>query len=189
MELIKIEIDNLKVIAKKIAKFKRPFVATIGNFDGMHLYHQKVLAKAKEWSQYYDLPMVVISFSQNIYDYLNYEENRITSTKQKAEYIEKVYESELFIEVLTNDELVNTPKETFLNILKETFNIVRVVEGADFRFGAQGKGTVIDLQAVFGLENVWVEPRANEISSTKIRKLLKNGDKQAANDLLGIKVK
>ncbi|WP_051418442.1 hypothetical protein [Mesoplasma seiffertii] len=189
MELIKLNLTNREPIAKHVANFKQPFVATIGNFDGMHIYHQKILKQTKQWSQENNLPMMVITFSQNIYDYLNQQDNRITSTSQKAEYIQNTYNPELFVEIQTDDELVNTSKESFLKILKDDFKIIKIVEGADFRFGVQGQGTVEDLQKTFGLDNVWIEPRTNQISSTKIRQLLKNGDKVAANKLLGIKVK
>jgi riboflavin kinase/FMN adenylyltransferase len=100
------------------------------------------------------MPMLVISFSQNIFDYLNNQDNRITTTIQKAVYIEQTYNADLFIEIQTNNELITTSKETFIELLKNTFKVSKLVEGTDFRFGSNGEGNVESLQTAFGFENV-----------------------------------
>jgi riboflavin kinase/FMN adenylyltransferase len=48
MELIKVAINDLDILKTKLQNFQTPFVATIGVFDGMHLYHQKILKKTKQ---------------------------------------------------------------------------------------------------------------------------------------------
>jgi len=57
MELIR-SLHNLR-------QHHRKCVATIGNFDGLHLGHQAIISQLKEIANKYDLPTVVIIFNRN----------------------------------------------------------------------------------------------------------------------------
>ncbi|WP_051350867.1 hypothetical protein [[Acholeplasma] multilocale] len=182
MKIIRTNIKDLQKL-----ETEKNSIATIGIFDGFHLYHQKLLDIAKEHAVNEDLNFIVITFSKKVIDFFNDCDLSLINYDDKYDYLMKQYpEVTHFIEIETDQDLVNTTKEEFANILKDELNVVKLVEGQDFKFGSKASGNVEYLKEVFGEENVIIEPRHEEVSSSIIKSLISNGGMLDANRMLGI---
>ncbi len=185
MELIR-SLHNLR-------QHHRKCVATIGNFDGIHLGHQAIFSQLKEIGNKYDLPTVVIIFEPQPQEYFSPEHApvRLTRLREKVEEL-----SHLGIDRLVclkfNKELASLSAREFVELLLiEGLEINHLVVGDDFRFGKNRQGDYSMLEEMadeFGYELDHTNTCSFEgerISSTKIRQALANDDLDLASQLLG----
>jgi len=185
MEII-LGIDNLK----------RPFinpVITLGNFDGVHLGHQKIFEKVKEEALKIDGEGVVVTFEPHPLKVLSPQHclPLITPFRKKMILIEKSgIKTVLSIEFTLAFSQIS-PLEFFRNILVEKIKARKIIVGYDYRFGKKRKGDAELLKKVGKLFNVEVEVVEalkidhTIVSSSKIRELIKNGQVEEASKLLG----
>ena len=89
MELIDIHISNDKVFSTLNCNSK--VVVVIGNFDGLHLGHQKVIREAKQKAKQYKLPFGIMTFEPVPVMFFNKEikNHRINSLEQKKSQLKK----------------------------------------------------------------------------------------------------
>lgn len=152
----------------------------IGKFDGIHTGHRCLLSFAKDEN----LKMTMITFlfpkGQGIYSY-----------REKLALAEQLG-VEVFVGIPMTSEFMHMSKEQFVKeILVEKCNAKKVVVGADFCFGYQRSGNAQFLKKEgirYGFETIICEKKKMDgeiISSTWIRTLLKEGNMQQVNKLLG----
>jgi riboflavin kinase/FMN adenylyltransferase len=172
---------------------KQASVLTIGNFDGIHLGHRKLLALLHDIAVAENLPSVVISFTDHPAYVLK------TNTLPKLLCPASIKKRELLALGIDEVELINfTPefaKITALNFLKDTIVPVWkpkvILVGYDSHFGYKRQGDFQMLSAnadEFGYQVQYVEPlmyKSQPISSSTIRDLLSAGEITSANSLLG----
>ena len=175
----------------------RGCVATIGNFDGVHLGHQSVLKQVQKQALRLNKPSVVIVFEPQPLEFLNPADApaRLMCLREKLEALQSVGVDAVFC--LTFDEhLRNQTASQFIDqVLLEHLNIKHLVIGDDFRFGGDREGDFQLLQRSgekngFSVERTptQTEPegsKAIRISSTQVRKALAQGDFDRAQQLLG----
>lgn len=165
---------------------------TIGNFDGVHLGHQAIISQMVKQANSQGNPLIVITFFPNPYDFFN--------PKIKSFYLSTPKEKETLLlglgvgHVLTfqfDRAFANlTPKE-FLSELKAKLALETLVVGEDFALGKNRQGTIpvireIGKELSFQLKVLPSVSLGNmEISSTKVRKCLDDGDVACAAKLLG----
>lgn len=159
-----------------------PLCAAIGNFDGVHLGHQKLIEECKRHGYksavltFYPHPSV---FLKKIPDY-----KLITPMEYKADIFARMGIDYLII-VEFNDEMAKVSKVDFIAWMKR-MNIKSCVCGYDFTFGRQAEGTILDLAKEFEFYEikkfVFEDVR---VSSTYIRELLSDGNIERVNRLLG----
>jgi riboflavin kinase/FMN adenylyltransferase len=170
-----------------------PQVVTIGKFDGIHLGHQALLKTARETAHELGIEAVAVTFDRHPDALLNPANLKlpIIGECQKAELLDvNGMAAQL---VLTFDEaLAGLDPEEFVDmVLVTALNAQVVCVGEDFRFGAQGSGTVatlIQLGRQFGFEVKVVDSvsvNGQRVSTSLIRNLLDEGDVTAAEALLG----
>jgi riboflavin kinase/FMN adenylyltransferase len=171
-----------------------PSAVTIGKFDGVHAGHRAVIGELMEISLARQLVSVVVTFDRNPLRLLHPERcpPDLVSLAQKLELLTDTGIDSAV--VLTFDHaLSDLPAEQFvLHILVETLKARVVLVGADFRFGANGIGTVETLRALgatHGFEVVVVDDVAPDggrrVSSTWVRELIADGRVAEAARLLG----
>jgi riboflavin kinase/FMN adenylyltransferase len=170
-----------------------PQVVTIGKFDGIHLGHQALLKTARETADELGIEAVAVTFDRHPDALLNPANLKlpIIGECQKAELLDANGMAAQL--VLTFDEaLAGLDPEEFVDmVLVTALNAQVVCVGEDFRFGAQGSGTVttlIQLGRQFGFEVKVVDAvsvNGQRISTSLIRNLLDEGDVTAAEALLG----
>lgn len=159
-----------------------PLCAAIGNFDGVHLGHQKLIEECKRHGYksavltFYPHPSV---FLKKIPDY-----KLITPMEHKADIFSKMGIDYLII-VEFNEEIAKISKETFMSWMKR-MNIRSCVCGYDFTFGRQAEGTIVDLAKEFEFYEVkkYIFDDVR-VSSTYIRELIALGEIEKVNRMLG----
>lgn len=156
--------------------------AAIGNFDGVHLGHQKLIAECKM----HEYKSAVLTFYPHPSVYLKKITNYplITPLEKKCDVISRLGIDYLII-VEFNEEVANMKKEDFILKLKQ-MNIKSVVCGYDFTFARKAEGTILDLAKEFEFYEVKKYLLGNiRVSSTYIRELITTGNVLEASRLLG----
>lgn len=164
-------------------------VIALGYFDGVHLGHRTVLKKATEQAKKLGVLSAVFSFTDNKKEGKKSQLGKIYSTQRKCELI-----SELgfdFVIMPDFSAFSSLSPERFVEILSDNFGACAFVCGKDFRFGkgAIGDAALLkELAAIRGIETYVVEDvilDGENVSSTRIRNALSEGDIKTANKLLG----
>ncbi|GMR08126.1 MAG: bifunctional riboflavin kinase/FAD synthetase [Gammaproteobacteria bacterium] len=168
-------------------------VATIGNFDGVHLGHQLVLGQLTEQAAQMGLPTLVITFEPYPQEYFQPEQSppRLTRLREKLRILARFAIDRVLVLRFTRS-LAQMSAEDFIDdILVKGLGIRYLVVGDDFHFGAGRKGDFAMLQQAgerHGFQVVHMHTFAIEderVSSTRIRDALKEGELGLAEKLLG----
>jgi len=161
----------------------------IGNFDGMHLAHQALLAKLVEVSEQKKLTPAVMTFEPHPREFFNPQNApaRLTTLREKLEYFKKAKIDKIFI-CTFNQKFAQISAQYFMQvILHEKLNVNTILVGDDFRFGAKRAGSIKDFPAN-NFELITL-PQVNlgieRVSSTLVRNALADGDLVHAAQLLG----
>ena len=159
-----------------------PLCAAIGNFDGVHIGHQKLIEESKRHGlksailTFYPHPSI---FLKNIKDY-----KLLTPMEHKADLFSRMGIDYLII-IEFNTEIANLDKDEFINWMKK-LNIKACVCGHDFSFGAKALGTPFDLYRHFETYIINKYSVNNvRVSTSYIKELLDQGNVEYANKLLG----
>ena len=184
--------DQPTVIDKKI-------VIAIGNFDGVHKGHVRLLEAAKVKAHENDLAFGVVTFDPHPRDFFNFNNSSFKLLdRQEKEYQLAKIGVEYLIIIEFSEALKNcTPNEFLSDILYQQLNVVKMFAGANFRFGKNIEGTIQnskEFSQAIGLEIITVDLEQTKsldgkdktvISSQSIRGLISNGELETANTLLG----
>ena len=171
----------------------RGCVATIGNFDGVHLGHQAVIGQLAEKADDMDLPAVVISFEPQPLEYFAPAKapSRLTRFREKLQALKR-YAVDRVLCLPFNQKLANLGYKEFIQqILVDGLDVKYLVVGDDFRFGKNREGHFEHLVEAgkehdFQVVNMHTFAIDNErVSSTRIRHALEQGDMEKAEQLLG----
>ena len=157
--------------------------AAIGNFDGVHLGHQRLIEECKKQCQEKGYKSAVLTFYPHPLKVLNnFDFKYLDTIKDKEIYLEN--DIDYLVVLSTSKELLNSTKNDFIKFLKLN-NVRDIVCGNDFTFGSHKSGTIKDL-SLFNLSVVPDYTTNNiRISSTKIREFLRNGNVVEAKNFLG----
>ena len=167
-------------------------VASIGNFDGLHLGHQKIISRLKEKAIQLNLPVTIISFEPLPAEYfMPNPPARIYPMRDKVRRLNQLGVDN-YLCLKFDHAFANQSPETFIKeILLDKLNVKYLAVGDDFRFGKERAGD-FKLLKKLGLTNgmeVTDTPTCKvdgkRVSSTRIRHHLENGEITAANHLLG----
>jgi riboflavin kinase/FMN adenylyltransferase len=168
-------------------------VATIGNFDGIHLGHQAVLNQLALKGDLLGLPAVVITFEPQPNEFFvpEHAPARLCRLREKVEAL-RSYSIQQLCVLRFNTQLASMTAEQFIKtLLVDGLNVRYLVVGDDFKFGKDRQGDFALLQqagAEFGFQVVNMHTFAIEhqrVSSTRIRQALAEGDLQLTEQLLG----
>lgn len=168
-------------------------VATIGNFDGIHLGHQAILRRLAEWKRALELPAAVVSFEPLPREYFGGPVNvpRLVSLREKIELLHSHGVDRLLC-LRFNEALADLEAEAFIeNILVAGLAVKHLVIGDDFRFGRGRTGDQAMLERLghtrgFGVSDApTVVLDDARVSSTRIRRALAEGDLPLTARLLG----
>lgn len=159
-------------------------VAAIGNFDGLHKGHQKLLVKLKRQSNALNMPSVVILFEPHPKEFFLQQKSpaRLLSLREKLELLQQSGID--FVLCLHFDEyLASVPAKEFIeSILVHQLKIKKLIVGKDFVFGHQRQGDVDFLKkqgAQWGFSVDVISDcmsQRSKVSSTRIRSAIMSGD-------------
>ncbi|GGJ92801.1 riboflavin biosynthesis protein [Lentibacillus kapialis] len=167
-------------------------VAAIGFFDGIHKGHQKVIETAVHEAKSKNMKSAVITFHPHPSIILKKDVQHvqyITPLREKQEILQDLGVDRLYI-ITFNKELSSLEPQAFIDHFIINLNIKSLVAGFDFSYGHKGKGNMQTIhEHSRGLFNYTVidqmQSENQKISSTRIRELLKSGQIEKANELLG----
>lgn len=128
---------------------KRRCVITIGNFDGVHLGHRKIVAHAAARAQEAGAIVKVLTFDPHPASVLRpgHEPLRLTSLQEKCELLRNAGADEVIVLAPTRELLALEPR-SFIAKLVADHDPVAFVEGIDFRFGRGRAGDVMMLRTL-----------------------------------------
>lgn len=164
---------------------------TLGNFDGIHLGHRKLIETVKEYKNQ-NLISIVASFLPHPKIVFKQKDFALILThEEKRERISRMG-IDVYIDFSFTPEFLATSAEDFAQkILFENLKCKVIVVGENYRFGNSKMGTPELLEAIgkkYDAQIITVPPvkfDGERVSSTRIRKLLANMELEKANELLG----
>ena len=170
-----------------------PVALTIGNFDGVHLGHQAMLARLTHAARSFGVPSCVMTFEPHPREFFAPDKapTRLTSLREKLELLECAGVERVQI-CRFNFDLAKTPPEDFITrILQRGLAARWILVGDDFRFGARRAGDFVMLKRaqvrcgfeVHAMTSVTID--GVRVSSTAVRDALTSGDMSRAQRLLG----
>ena len=171
----------------------RGCVATIGNFDGIHLGHQAVLGQLAEKADELKLPLTVVIFEPQPQEFFRPKESppRLTRFREKVQALRRYAVDRVLVLRFNEKFSQQSPDDFIQNLLVNGLGVKYLVVGDDFRFGKDRRGDFDMLQDVGmdqGFEVVNMHTFAldgDRVSSTRVREALWMGDLNAAEKLLG----
>ena len=176
---------NIKNIHKKS-------IILIGNFDGLHLGHQKLFHLAQKYKKKFSLKIGVLTFEPMPKMYFNKEIKnfRISNQKQKISLLDK-FNVDFVIPKKFDKKFSKIKSIDFINnILFKKLNARFIFVSNNFRFGNKREGDVkqlIKYEDKFNYKIIKPKPLLTKkkiVSSTLIRSYLQNGKLNRVNKLL-----
>jgi riboflavin kinase/FMN adenylyltransferase len=171
-----------------------PVVATIGNFDGVHLGHQGVIAEVIERARFLGGQSLAITFDPHPARVLRPEQPHLllTPLPRKLELLAATGIDACLVLPFTDELRHLHPRDFVFSILVNSLHVTEIHEGENFRFGYHAEAGVQGLEALgreLGFGVTVYAPRivrGAPVSSSRIRKLLAGtGDVSHARALLG----
>jgi riboflavin kinase / FMN adenylyltransferase len=164
-----------------------PTAIALGNFDGVHCGHQRVIQPVLAWSH-----ATVVTFYPHPQEFFTGQKRTLlTPLEEKVEYLRSLGVEQLVMLPFDEQLAALSPEEFVEKILVQRLKAQKISVGQDFRFGRQRMGTATDLQAIAAKYNIGVNIVSlqtcggERISSSSIREALSVGDLPIANQLLG----
>jgi len=166
----------------------------IGKFDGLHLGHRKLLSELKTRAKTggRDLDTVVFTFEPSAAVFFGKGDIKELSTKCEKHKLFEDMGIDILIEYPLNNETAHIEAEDFIKeVLAKQLRCKMICAGEDLSFGYMGKGdfALMDsLKSEYGYETCVIDKALyldEEISSTRIRTAVANGEMGKVCDMLG----
>lgn len=167
----------------------------LGNFDGVHIGHQKILKSAVQMATKLGGKPACFTFSNHPRELFGGKSDRgilfITNDDEKLQLFEEAG-IEVVFDVPFDEVTMNMLPEIFIkDILCDKLKAKGVSCGFNYRFGTRASGDdklLIELGSRYGYETSVIQPvkvGSEIVSSTAIRKYIETGDIIKANEYLG----
>ncbi len=171
-------------------------ILTVGSYDGIHVGHRELLYSLVQNSKDYGIPSVVVTFDPHPREVLNEKLNNfflIMNLEQKLKIIEMCGVDIVYVINFTVEFSKITANDFMNKTIIPFFNPKIIVIGSNHYFGKGREGSPSFLKT-FGkkkyIQIITIQPVLNkneEISSTRIRKLITEGFIEKANHEIGTK--
>ncbi len=175
---------------KNLPPEARDCVVLIGNFDGVHLGHQALIARARKFANDMGKSLGVLTFEPHPHQLFRPDEPpcRITPHQLKVERL-AAQNVDIILSLPFNWDFASQSAEAFVqHILIEGLAAAHVIVGYDFKFGQLRQGTPDTIKnaglAVSVIDEIRGDSDAS-LSSSRVRQLLRHGKIAQANDVLG----
>lgn len=177
---------------KKFRNFAGNSIIAIGNFDGVHLGHQKVLRFLSRIAKRKNLYPLVLTFSPHPEKILGKKRTKMIQTlAQRARDVGKFGIKTVLIVPFSKKFRSLSSRDFIEEVVVKTLRVKAVVIGEGFRFGKNRKGNIsllrrLALRYKFRVYSVPpVKKNRNTVSSSLIRRLLESGEVEKAKTFLG----
>lgn len=167
---------------------RAPLALAIGNFDGLHLGHQALLAKLVGVANQQQLKPAVMTFEPHPREFFSPQNapTRLSSMREKLEYFDEAGVKDVFVLRFNHAFSAITSQDFMHKVLRKSLNANTILVGGDFCFGAKRQGTVQDLigNGFDLIDFPQVEANGERVSSTLVRLALAAGDLKQAYHFL-----
>lgn len=168
-----------------------PCALALGNFDGLHSAHIKIIKSCAEFAHQNKIPGGVLLFENHTQSVVAKEEIKLLTTlEEKLKILEEIGVDFVYI-VRFDEEFMRKTPEEFFSYLKDNLKAKALFAGFDYRFGYKAKGNVSSLKKMGDENNITVSifdainVCEDTVSSTMIRNLIQNGKVDSAALYLG----
>jgi riboflavin kinase / FMN adenylyltransferase len=176
-----------------ISQRHRGCVLTVGNYDGVHLGHQKLIAVLKARAAQLRSAATVLVFEPSSKEFIDPEGAPPRLTRWREKFLALAAQGVERLVTLRFDECMRamTPRSFVDDLIVERLGARHMVVGDDFRYGSNAGGTIESLRAAGQVHGFGVEQMAPfvfdgmRVSSTAVRERLEAGDFPGAARLLG----
>jgi riboflavin kinase/FMN adenylyltransferase len=177
----------------KVCAAQSGSVVAIGNFDGVHLGHKKVLHAAKKQADELNVPLIVVTFEPHPIAVLKPElsPTRLTPFAAKARELELIGANGVYVIKFSKNYAQTTPEEFVTDTLVNILHAKHIFVGDDFSFGKARSGSpevLAQMGEEMGFEVTAVSQymqHGERVSSTRIRGVLDSGNIAEMPSLLG----
>lgn len=166
-------------------------VILIGNFDGVHLGHQEMIARAKTYASAHNLPLGVLTFEPHPRQLFRPDDKpfRITPLPLKLQYLSG-HGIDFAVSLPFDWAFASQSADDFIHhVLDQALRPAHIFIGYDFHFGQMRQGGAEDLKkAGYGvgvIDEISDQNSGQSYSSSHIRTALRQGRIDAANQQLG----
>lgn len=172
----------------------RDAVVALGNFDGMHLGHQAIIAHARAIAEEEKRPLAAMTFEPHPREFFSKSAEKLRIYRPRRKYeLMRAAGVEFIYAIRFNEALSSTSAEAFISgVLHETLGVRHIVTGYNFFFG---KGRTGDKELLareskrlgfgYSAHAPVVDDAGQPVSSSRIRALLTQGDVASAAQQLG----
>ena len=177
----------------ELANVGNPLHLAMGVFDGLHLGHQEVIKAAVNGAESSGGMPGVLTFEPHPIQVISPENapRRIFSSLEQKEILLDSFGVEVLLVLRFDEDLARQTAATFTESLLSVPGLRQVVAGEDWKFGKGRQGTMAFLRSRSGDYNVEVEEipavtcRGERISSTRLRRALRDGLLGSVREMLG----
>ena len=176
--------------AEKIVDYEATAVA-LGNFDGLHIAHMKIIRDGVKIAQKRGIKSGVLLFEENTKSVAGSKKiELITTNEQKLKLLSREKLDFVYIRQFTKEFMQKSPEE-FVRLLVKNLKVKIVCVGYDYRFGHKALGDVSLLKELgekYGFEVIVTDKitiDGETVSSTHIRDLVRDGRVDEAVQFLG----
>ena len=163
----------------------------LGNFDGVHLAHRKLLKTLVECSKKINVKSSVLIFKEHTKNIINQKKQYLlTSNEEKYRIFEDIGIDIVYEINFDKDMMQMTPEFFIEDFLMKNLKVKGIVVGFDYTFGYKASGDIDLLKKLAEKNNLElniIDPVLTDdiaLSSTYIRELIKTGEIEKANELL-----
>ncbi len=174
---------------KRISINKKSII-TIGNFDGVHIGHRRILFKAVSFAREKNLISLAITFFPHPKEFFGGKIKLIQPLQQRINLIKKIGIDDVIV-LEFNKKLSSFTPEEFVEFLIKNFSPSCIIVGEEFKFGKKQSGNVSKLKTFgkkFGFNVKAVKKvtlYGEKVSSSIIKKYIKENNLQRARFMLG----
>ncbi|GIR28595.1 riboflavin biosynthesis protein [bacterium] len=170
---------------------KKSKVVLIGNFDGIHLGHQKLISKAKKIAEQKKQKLVLITFNPHPREIINNIQMDLILPYKEKKLLLKNYGIDKIDEIKFTNKLSKLSAEEFAKeYIYKAHNPSDIVIGKNFKFGHKARGDAKllkdSLSKKVKVHSIDIKRLDSlVISSSEIKKLISKGSIEKVNKLLG----
>jgi len=182
----------MKVIFDPEEPIENSTSATIGNFDGVHIGHKKILTAIKKEAKQQGLSSCVITFHPHPQKVLqNIDIPLLVPIRERLKLLEEQGIDVVACYTFTKDIAKISAQDFVTDILVGKLNLKHLIVGPDFSFGRKREGNLSLLNKMgseYGFDTEVVETALLDgeiVSSTSIRNLVREGNLIKAGKFLG----
>jgi riboflavin kinase/FMN adenylyltransferase len=183
----------MDVIADPAAVRARPRALALGTFDGVHIGHRAVIGAAVRFAHERGLTSAAVTFDRHPLSVVDPGRvpRLLTPPEEKIRLVEELRPDELILLPFDKRVAALTPQAFCSDLLADLLQARVVVVGENYSFGARGAGDAEELRTCGARHGFTVEvldlvtERGAPISSTRIRRLLHDGELEEVREILG----